>query len=119
MKIHYLNAKGEEVFLDGIMHLQNVDNYTWIAATKSGKELTLKTERIEGIADMHLIEKQEGAKVRPSNLTISDIEDFAQRACVQLCPELTQKCISIITELLSYKQLEASGLLSELRVNKK
>ena len=41
------------------MHLQNVDNNTWIAATKSGKELTLKTERIEGVADMHIIEKQE------------------------------------------------------------
>lgn len=57
MKIHYLNAKGEEVFIDNIMHLQNVDNYTWIAATKSGKELTLRTERIEGIADMSILKE--------------------------------------------------------------
>ena len=49
-----------------------------------------------------------------NNLTISDIEDFAQRACVQLCPELTQQCLSIITELISYKQREASGLLKEV-----
>lgn len=52
MKVHYLNGKGEEVFLDGIIHLQNVDNYTWVATTKNGKELTLKTDRIEGVADM-------------------------------------------------------------------
>lgn len=52
--------------------------------------------------------------MKPSNLTISDIEDFAQRACVQLCPELTQQCISIVTELLSYRQREASGVLKEV-----
>lgn len=52
--------------------------------------------------------------MRQDNLTISDIEDFAQRACVQLCPELTQQCISIVTELLSYKQREASGVLKEV-----
>ena len=52
--------------------------------------------------------------MKPSNLAISDIEDFAQRACVQLCPELTQQCISIVTELLSYKQREASGVLKEV-----
>ena len=57
MKIHYLNAKGEEVIIDNIMHLQNIDNYTWIAATKNGKELTLKTERIEGIADMGILKE--------------------------------------------------------------
>ena len=52
--------------------------------------------------------------MKQNNLTISDIEDFAQRACVQLCPELTQQCLSIITELISYKQREASGLLKEV-----
>lgn len=74
MKIHYLNAKGEETFLDGIMHLQNIDNCTWIAATKSGKELTLKTERIEGIADMHIIEKQE--KTRKSVAKCTPLTDL-------------------------------------------
>ena len=49
--------------------------------------------------------------MKQNNLTISDMEDFAQRACVQLCPELTQQCLSIITELISYKQREALGLL--------
>ena len=53
-------------------------------------------------------------EMKHNNLTISDIEDFAQRACVQLCPELTQQCLSIITELISYKQREASGLLKEV-----
>ena len=57
MKVHYLNGKGEEVFLDGIIHLQNVDNYTWVATTKSGKELTLKTDRIEGIADTEALKE--------------------------------------------------------------
>ena len=57
MKVHYLNRKGEEVFLDGIIHLQNVDNYTWVATTKSGKELTLKTDRIEGIADTEALKE--------------------------------------------------------------
>lgn len=52
--------------------------------------------------------------MKQNNLTISDIEDFAQRACVQLCPELTQQCLSIITELISYKQREASGLLKRV-----
>ena len=37
MKVHYLNGKGEEVFLDGIIHLQNVDNSLWVATTKNGK----------------------------------------------------------------------------------
>lgn len=54
------------------------------------------------------------AEMKQNNLTISDIEDFAQRACVQLCPELTQQCLSIITELISYKQREAAGLLKEV-----
>lgn len=52
--------------------------------------------------------------MKQNNLTISDIEDFAQRACVQLDPELTQQCLSIIIELISYKQEEASGLLKEV-----
>lgn len=52
--------------------------------------------------------------MKQNNLTISDIEDFAQRACVQLNPELTQQCLSIVIELISYKQREASGLLKEV-----
>lgn len=52
MKIHYLNLKGEEKMLDGIVHLQNVDNQTFHALTKSGRELSLHVDRIEGIADM-------------------------------------------------------------------
>lgn len=57
MRIHYLNAKGEEVFIDNVIHLQNVDNYTWIATTKRGKGLTLRTDHIEGIADIHELEE--------------------------------------------------------------
>ena len=59
MKIHYLNAKGEEIFIDNVVHLQNIDNYTWEATTKSGKELILKTERIEGIIDLDLAKRAE------------------------------------------------------------
>lgn len=54
------------------------------------------------------------AEMKHNNLTISDIEDFVQRACVQLNPELTQQCLSIVIELISYKQREASGLLKEV-----
>ncbi len=54
------------------------------------------------------------AEMKQNNLTISDIEDFAQRACVQPNPELTQQCLSIVIELISYKQREASGLLKEV-----
>ena len=67
MRIHYLNAKGEEVFIDNVIHLQNVDNYTWTATTKSGKELTLKTDRIEGIADMHELGESVCKKINPTN----------------------------------------------------
>lgn len=49
MKIHYLNGKGEEVFLTNIMHIQNVDNGIFIAVLRNGKELTLSIDRIEGI----------------------------------------------------------------------
>lgn len=49
MTIHYLNGKGEEKFISGIIHLQNVDDRVFIAATKNETELTLLVERIEGI----------------------------------------------------------------------
>lgn len=55
MKIHYLNNKGEEVFINKIIHLQNVNNNVFIALTESGKELTLAVSRIEGIADSKLV----------------------------------------------------------------
>ena len=48
MTVHYQNAKGEEVFISGVLHLQNNDGV--LAATmKSGAELKLVTCRIEGI----------------------------------------------------------------------
>lgn len=37
------------------MHLQNKDNKVWDVVTKDGKELTLLTERIEGIVDTNFI----------------------------------------------------------------
>ena len=55
MKIHYLNNKGEEVFINKIIHLQNVNNNVFIALTESGKELTLAVSQIEGIADSKLV----------------------------------------------------------------
>lgn len=67
MKIHYHNAKGEETFIDDVIHLQNVDNYTWVALLKGGKELTLRTDRIEGIADMHELGVSICKKITPTN----------------------------------------------------
>ena len=55
MKIHYLNNKGEEVFINKIIHLQNVNNNVFIALTESGKELTLAVSHIEGLADSKLV----------------------------------------------------------------
>lgn len=49
MTIHYQNGKGEEIFISGVIHLQNVDDRIFIANTKNGKELTLLVERIEGV----------------------------------------------------------------------
>lgn len=49
MTVHYQNGSGEEVFLSGVVHLQNIDNDKWIALLKNDKELTLLTCRIEGI----------------------------------------------------------------------
>jgi hypothetical protein len=48
MTIHYQNSKGEELMISGVVHLQNINNEFW-AATVAGKELTLRTDRIEGI----------------------------------------------------------------------
>lgn len=67
MKIHYLNAAGEEKMIDGVVHLQNVDNETFIATIEGGKELTLRVSRIEGVADMDMLEKKE-IKVSPEML---------------------------------------------------
>lgn len=58
MKIHYLNAKGQEKFIDGVVHLQNIDNYTFRALMRDGAELTLRVSGIEGIVDMTELEKE-------------------------------------------------------------
>lgn len=55
MKIHYLNSKGEEVFINKIIHLQNVDNNVFVATTEGGRELTLAVSHIEGVADSKLV----------------------------------------------------------------
>ena len=49
MIVHYLNSKGEEKFIDGVVHLQNVDNSIFIASMESGGELKLRISGIEGI----------------------------------------------------------------------
>ena len=58
MKIHYLNLKGEQRFIDGIIHLQNVDNEHFTALMENGKELTLRVSGIEGIVDSSVLEKE-------------------------------------------------------------
>lgn len=59
MKIHYLNLKGEQRFIDNIIHLQNVDNEHFTALMESGRELTLRVSGIEGIVDSSVLEKEE------------------------------------------------------------
>lgn len=49
MTIHYQNGNGEEKFISGVIHLQNVDDRVFIASMKNGAELTLLVERIEGV----------------------------------------------------------------------
>lgn len=87
MKIHYLNLKGEEKMLDGIVHLQNVDNQTFHALTKSGRELSLHVDRIEGIADM--VELSERVEQLES-------ENFSLRARLEKAVELKAKVGDII-----------------------
>ena len=58
MKIHYCNGKGQERFIDGVIHLQNVDNEHFTALMENGCELTLRADRIEGICDSSVIEEK-------------------------------------------------------------
>jgi hypothetical protein len=41
-------------------------------------------------------------------LTDEELADFAQRACVQLCPELVKQLMSIVVELVNYRAKEES-----------
>ena len=58
MKIHYLNLKGDQRFIDGVIHLQNVENEHFTALMENGKELTLRVSGIEGIVDSSVLEKE-------------------------------------------------------------
>ena len=59
MKIHYQNSRGEERFIDGVMHLQNVDDEHFTALMENGKELTLRVAGIEGIVDSSVLKEEE------------------------------------------------------------
>ncbi len=59
MKIHYLNKRGQEKIIDGVIHLQNVDDFVFRALMRDGSELTLRVSGIEGIADMAELETEE------------------------------------------------------------
>ena len=58
MKIHYQNSRGEERFIDGVLHLQNVDNVRFTALLESGKELTLSVAGIEGVVDSAVLKEE-------------------------------------------------------------
>ena len=58
MKIHYQNSRGEERFIDGVLHLQNIDNERFTALLESGKELTLSVAGIEGVADSAVLKEE-------------------------------------------------------------
>ena len=55
MKIHYQNSREEERFIDGVVHLQNVDNEHLTALLENGKELTLNIRGVEGIVDSSVV----------------------------------------------------------------
>ena len=59
MKIHYQNSRGEERFIDGVIHLQNVDDDHFTALMENGKELTLRVAGIEGVVDSSVLKKEE------------------------------------------------------------
>ena len=59
MKIHYQNSKGEERFIDGVIHLQNVDDEHLTALFENGKELTLNIRGIEGVVDSSVLYSHE------------------------------------------------------------
>jgi hypothetical protein len=46
--------------------------------------------------------------IKLEKLTDEELSDFVQRACVQLCPELTQQLMSVVTELVNYRAKEES-----------
>ena len=58
MKIHYQNALGLERFIDGVVHLQNVDNEHFTALMEDGRELTLRVSGIEGILDSSVLKEE-------------------------------------------------------------
>ena len=47
-------------------------------------------------------------------LTNDELNDFLQRAVVQLCPELTQQLLSLGSELAQYREKIENGTLVEL-----
>ena len=59
MKIHYQNSRKEERFIDGVIHLQNVDDEHFNALMENGKELTLRVSGIEGIVDSSVLQEDE------------------------------------------------------------
>ncbi len=59
MKIHYLNLKGQEQFIDGVIHLQNVDDEHFTALMENGKEHKLRVSGIEGIVDSSVLYGEE------------------------------------------------------------
>ena len=46
--------------------------------------------------------------IKLEKLTDEELADFTQRACVQLCPELTQQLMSVVVELIDYREKEAT-----------
>ncbi|MFA5307690.1 MAG: hypothetical protein WC365_09635 [Candidatus Babeliales bacterium] len=61
MKIHYQNIRGEEKFLDSVIHIQNVDNETLEITFSNGRTATLMVAGVEGIYD-ETIEKEAKGK---------------------------------------------------------
>ena len=46
--------------------------------------------------------------IKLEKLTDEELSDFLQRACVQLCPELARQLVSVVVELVGYREKEAT-----------
>jgi hypothetical protein len=57
MIVHYQNRSGDEKFIKGVIHLQNIDNERLEALLENEKTIILRIAGIEGIFDEKLTDK--------------------------------------------------------------
>ena len=60
MKIHYQNIRGEEKFLERVLHIQNINNESLEITFENGKNATIRVAGVEGIYDEKLEKEVDG-----------------------------------------------------------